>query len=128
MTNLTTTPRFGHTKFADMEYSIAVLLPDADNSVMADEYLVVVPSSADNRIVTFTMPDQSNDWIFEIANGDPTQTMNVVLVGGLPGQNPPQIVLPPGYTKVSIPPGFAQRIACIVGSGFCPLFAGTLVP
>lgn len=66
--------------------------------------------------------------MMEVANGDPSQTMNVQLIGGLPAQDPPQIVLPPGYTKVTIPPGYAQRLSFIVGTGWVPLFSGTLVP
>lgn len=112
----------------DMDYSVAVLDAGTDNVPQADEYFVVIPQQNEERIVSFIPYDERYDlnWIFEAANGDPTQTMDVLLIGGLPAQDPPEIILPPGFTQVRITPGKAQRIAYIAGTGFVPLFSGVL--
>lgn len=115
--------------WSNVDYSTAVLEMGADNVPPADEYMVVVPLQDDERIVSFGLDavDASTNWIMEVANGDPTQTLNVLLVGGAPAQDPPEIVLPAGFTAVRIAPGRAQRIIFITGVGWVPLFGGTLV-
>jgi len=104
-----------------------VPLTSGDNTPPAREYLVLEPQGDGDRIVGFEVPDEGANWIFEVSNGDPAQTLNMDLIAGSFGQSPPEILLPPGFSKVRIPPGMAQRIAYIAGRGFFPLFAGTLV-
>lgn len=105
-------------------------LTAGDNTPDAAEYLVLIPAADGDTVSSIGLDEiiASDNWLAEIANGDQTQTMTLYLIGGQPGQTPPQLVLPPGFTKVQIPPGFTQRIAYIATIGaWVPLFNGTLV-
>lgn len=108
------------------DYATELLTPGVDNVFTVGEYTVMVPQENNARIVGLLVDDLSRNRMLEIANGDPTGTLSILLIGGLPGQANPRIVLPTGKTTLTIPPGFAQRIAYIVGIGFVPLIGGTL--
>lgn len=109
---------------------IAVLTAGVDNIPSPADYLQMVPTENNQRVVGWLAPDGPPEcqWIMEVANADPTQTMDILLIGGAPAQDPPQILLPPGYTSVTLKPGFAQRLYYKTGIGWVPLFAGTLTP
>lgn len=99
-----------------------------DNVSQSYQYLKIVPS-ADARIVSFLPPQDAPPecrWIMEIANADPTQTYSITLVGGLPAQDPPQIVLPPGKSQILLTPGLTQRLYYETGIGWCALCPGVL--
>lgn len=112
----------------DLEYSTVTLTAGVDNTPTAEEYLVLVPAQNANRVVGFGTDDidTSLNWMMEVANGDPTATMSILLIGGSPAQTPPQIVLPPGFSTLTLNPGYTQRVVFIAGVGWVPLFAGTL--
>lgn len=105
-----------------------VLTAGVDNIPTRSEYLILIPPVNNVRVVGFgEYVDKSLWWIMEVANGDPAGTKNVVLVGGLTGQNPPQIILPGTFTSLTIPPGYTQRITYAPGIGWIPLMqASTL--
>ena len=109
-------------------YSTVLLEAGADNVPNADEYLVLLPQQADERVVGFIPYSEMFDlnWVIEVANGDPSQTKDILFIGGAPEQDPPEIVLPSGFTALRLKPGRAQRIAYISGTGFCVLLAGEL--
>lgn len=110
----------------DINSTIVVLAP-GDNIPPCAEYLQMVPVEPDNRVVSWEKPDvDDREWIMEAANADPTQTMDILLIGGLPAQDPPQIVLPPGFTRLRIKPGLTQRIYFTSAIGWAPLLGGTL--
>lgn len=114
----------------NLNYSTVVLTGgSADNIPMATEYLVLVPVEILNRVVSFGTDnfDTAANWLMEVANGDPTGLLSIKFVGGAPAQSPPQIVLPAGFTSLTLPPGYAQRIIYVMGVGWCPLTSGTLV-
>lgn len=108
------------------ETDVVAVLTSGDNIPQCAEYLQIIPTVANNRIVGFTIPDGPPEcqWIMEVANADPTQTYDVLLIGGTPAQTPPQILLPPTFSEIRIKPGFTQRVYYRTGTGWVPLFAG----
>lgn len=113
--------------WASMDYTSASLT-SGDNSPAASEYLVLIPASDGDRVVSFVPPDSTLNWMMEVANGDTSGTKSVDLIAGIPAQTPPQIFVPGGNSKVTLAPGRTQRMAYIVGTGWVALFNGVLVP
>lgn len=109
-----------------MSYSTAVI-SGANQTVQADEYLVVVPTADGDSISLLTPVTLGDNWIVEIANGDPTLSKDLYFEGGLPGQDPPQIFIAPPATRLKLAPAQAQRFAYTVGNGWAPLLPGSLV-
>lgn len=109
--------------------SVVTQLETGDNTPASAAYLQLIPVEDHNRIIGFGAPPMlDGQWIMEIANADPTQTLSIDLVGGLPGQDPAQIVLPPGFSYLRLSAGYTQRLFFDMGTGWVPLVPGALVP
>ena len=109
-----------------MDYATANL-SSGDNIPVSAQYLVLVPQADGDRVVGFEVPNGRPDlsWMMEVANGDPTGTMDIDLIAGTPSSD--EIFVPGGNSKVTLAPGRAQRMAYISGTGWVTLFNGALV-
>ena len=110
----------------DIEYSTATI-SGSNQTVDGDEYLIVIPANDGDSVKFITPIEPTFNWIMEVANGDPTLSKNVDFIGGTPGANPPEIFIPPPFTKLRLAPTQVQRFAFIIGTGWAPLLPGVLV-
>lgn len=121
----------GHTvnNWSDLDYDTANLAAGIDNAIDAGQYVTLLPAANNNRIVAFNLVDNDPtfNWEMRVENGDITNTMNILLIGGATFQTPPQIIMPPGKTTITLPPGYAQLLTyrAVLG-GWFPQFPGTL--
>ena len=115
--------------WCDVGVSTILLESGIPNIVVENQYLIVIPNQNGDIITGFknSVIDPTLYWAMTIANGDPTLTKTMYIMAGLPGDTA-QVILPPGFNRVSIPPGYTQSMIYVPNVGWVALVPGTLQP